>query len=188
MPIASDVLDEIAGCLEYPEPATAERARLAAGALASFHPAISSALWHLAVHLEQARHGEAEERYTTLFDVSPVCTLHVGYHLFGESYARGELLAGLAGELRPAGLSSDGDLPDFVPVLLRLLGRLGAEDARLLREGALVPGLRKMAEAVAEASDPWSRLVCALAEGLAEPGDVIEAPRLAASEAALSLG
>lgn len=187
MALDRSTLDELAACLEYPEATTAARARRAADSLASFHPEVAAALWNLAVFLERAACGEAEERYTTLFDVNPVCTLHVGYHLFGESYARGELLAGLAGELRKADVSMNGDLPDFVPVLLRLLGRLALDDARMLREAALLPGLRKIAEALAASNDPWSRLACTLPEALTESDDVIEEPRLDSTAAALSL-
>ena len=35
------------------------------------------------------------ELYTVTFDLNPVCTLDVGYHVFGESYKRGAFLAGL---------------------------------------------------------------------------------------------
>ncbi len=183
MAIAKAAIEQLATCLEYPGPHTAGQARQAAGALASQFGELQSALWALAVYLEGDCEGEAEERYTGLFDMNPVCTLHVGYHVFGDTYQRGELLAGLAAELRRAELPTDGELPDFLPTLLRLHGRLDAGDARMLREAALVPGLRKMAAALAESRDPWARLVCALPEALTEDDDVIDAPRPAMTPA-----
>lgn len=165
-------LDAVACCLEYPAPHTARQARLGATALASDHPLLSAALWNLAVYLERDVAHESEERYTALFDVSPVCTLHVGYHVFGDTYPRGEFLAALSAELRQAGVSTDGDLPDFLPTLLRLLQRLtDPEDQRSLRELALLPAVRRMGEALAESKDPWSRIVCALPEILGGVGD-----------------
>ncbi len=73
--------DLVAACLEYPRANTARDARRAAERAAGDHAALARALWELAVWLETAPAGEAEERYTTLFDLSPVCTLHVGYQV-----------------------------------------------------------------------------------------------------------
>lgn len=168
-------LDLVADCLEYPGRDTAARARRAAEEAASDHVELSRALWDLAVALEQAPLSEAEERYTALFDLDPVCTLHVGYHLFGETYARGEFLAGLGAELRQAGLSPGAELPDFLPTTLRLLGRLGAEDRHEFLEAALVPGLGRMADALRDSHSPWTLLVKALPAVLAPRADGLTA-------------
>jgi len=177
MSLDARTLDALAACLEYPTPDTAARARAAAGGLATDHPLLSAALWNLAVYLERDVAREAEERYTALFDVNPVCTLHVGYHVFGDTYPRGELLAALAAELRRHGIGTNGDLPDFLPTLLRLLGRLeDPEDRRLLRALALLPALRRMAGLLEDSKDAWSRILCALPAELAEEGDTVERP------------
>ena len=96
MAIDRETLDQLAACLDYPCPETPALARRAAERLAGDHVAVARALWELAVWLETAPAGEAEERYTALFDLQPVCTLHAGYQVFGDTYQRGELLAGLA--------------------------------------------------------------------------------------------
>lgn len=177
MGLDRSTLDLLADCLEYPGPDTAARARQAAAGVASFHPGLASPLWGLAVFLERAPLGEPEERYTALFDMNPVCTLHVGYHLFGDTYPRGEFLAGLGAELRRAGVSTNGDLPDFLPTVLRLLDRLhDAEDRRALQEAALLPALDRMRAALAESKDSWSHVLRALPEALAEEGDAPEQP------------
>jgi len=170
-------LDLLASCLDYPGPGAAPLARDAASGLASTEPELSSALFALAVFLERAAPGEAEERYTALFDINPVCTLHVGYHVFGESYARGEFLAALAAELRTAGVGTRGDLPDYLPTMLRLLGRIEQDDdRRSLRQLALLPALRKIATALARSTDPWSGLLRALPGALREASDPAAAP------------
>jgi nitrate reductase delta subunit len=172
MGLDRSTLDLLVDCLEYPGPETAARAREAAAGLASFHPELAGPLWELAVFLECAPSGEPEERYTALFDMNPVCTLHVGYHVFGDTYPRGEFLARLGGELRRAGVSTDGELPDFLPAVLRLLGRLDdPQSRRELREGALLPALGRMSEALAASTDPWSHLLRALPGALVEEGD-----------------
>jgi len=171
-------LDAVACCLEYPDAHTARQARLGANALASDYPLLSAALWSLAVYLERTPPGRAEERYTSLFDVNPVCTLHVGYHVFGDTYPRGEFLAALCAELRTAGVPTNGDLADFLPTLLRLLDRLAEpEDRRSLRQIALLPAVRRMAEALAASKDPWSGILRALPEILVDAEDAVGEPR-----------
>jgi nitrate reductase delta subunit len=175
-------LDLLVDCLEYPGPDTAARARRAAADLAPLHPELAGPLWDLAVFLERAPSGEPEERYTALFDMNPVCTLHVGYHLFGDTYPRGEFLAGLGAELRRAGVPVNGDLPDFLPTVLRLLGRLDdPESRRALRQGALLPALGRMGRALEPSKDPWSHLLRALPGALAEEGDAPQEPLRAAA-------
>ena len=70
---------------------------------------------------------ELQELYTRTFDLSPVCALEVGYHLFGEDYKRGEFLARLRETENPYELGQEQQLPDYLPVVLRLLGQM--EDA-----------------------------------------------------------
>lgn len=169
--LPAGTLEAIACCLEYPVDHTPRQARGGAHALASDHPQLSAALWSLAVQLEQGAH-EAEERYTAIFDVNPLCTLHVGYHVFGDTYPRGEFLAALCAELRRAGVPTNGDLPDFLPTLLRLLERIrDPEDQDSLRRLALLPAVRRMGAALAESKDPWSGIIRALPEVLADAED-----------------
>ena len=173
MAIDTVLLPQLAGCLEYPEPRSATWARTAASSLASLQPELSSALFALAVFLESSEAGEAEERYTALFDMNPVCTLHVGYHVFGDSYPRGEFLASLASELQRREVETKGELADFLPTVLRLLGRIeDGEDRRLLRELALLPALQAMSLSLVESQDPWSRVLRAMPGALVEAGDV----------------
>jgi nitrate reductase gamma subunit len=46
--------------------------------------------------------GDREELYTRTFDINPVCSLEIGWQLFGEEYHRGALLVRLRQELRRA--------------------------------------------------------------------------------------
>jgi nitrate reductase delta subunit len=157
-------LDTIAFLLEYPGIAFAskiEAARLESGGSEEMDRAFDA----LARHLESRGKAAAEEHYTQLFDLSPVCTLHIGYHLFGDAYGRGELLAGLVGELKKAGVPLGDEIPDFLPTLLRLVSRIEDDDDRhVFVEQVLLPGLDKMVDSLAESKDPWSAIVRALPE------------------------
>lgn len=162
MAIDGGTLDLVAACLDYPRRITPSLARHAAELLAGDHISLARAFWELAVWLETSPLGEAEERYTTLFDLQPVCTLHAGYQVFGDTYQRGEVLAGLAAELKRAGIACGQELPDFVPTLLRLSARLDDEDRRVLGETLLLPALFKIVEALKEAQAPWCSILRAL--------------------------
>lgn len=108
-----------------------------------------------------------QELYTQTFDLNPVCTLDIGYHLFGENYKRGELLAKLRETEAPFDLSQSNQLPDHLPVLLRLLTKLEDEELRLALIGEiLIPALSKMLEALNHTDNPYRDLIDVISKAL----------------------
>lgn len=90
---------------------------------------------------------ELQEFYTRTFDLSPVCALEIGYHLFGEDYKRGAFLARLRETENPYELCQENQLPDYLPVVLRLLARMEDEELRAEMTGfCVLPALNKMGE------------------------------------------
>jgi nitrate reductase delta subunit len=171
---ATDVstsLRAVADALEYPEGTSAVRLAQAAGPVASVDAAMGAAVGRLSSWLAAAAPGHAEERYSSLFDLRPVCTLHVGYHLFGEAYQRGALLSGLVAEMRKVGMAPGEELPDFLPNVLRLLAKTPpGEDRECLVDALLLPALTRMTEAMTDVDSPWADVVRALPEILAPLG------------------
>lgn len=108
-----------------------------------------------------------QELYTQTFDLNPVCTLDIGYHLFGENYKRGELLAKLRETEAPYDLGQANQLPDHLPVLLRLLAKLEDEELRqaLICE-LLIPALSKMLEALSQTDNPYRDLIEVISNAL----------------------
>ena len=103
---------------------------------------------------------KVQELYTQTFDLNPVCTLDIGYHVFGENYKRGELLAGLRETEAPYELGQANQLPDYLPVLLRLLVRLEDEELRLALIGEIViPALDRMLETLSQTNNPYRDLI-----------------------------
>lgn len=171
-------LDLVSLSLEYPDETVTAALAAAEPDAVSLGTALSEALDGLRAWLVSAGQHQAEESYTRLFDMSPVCTLHAGYHLFGDAYQRGALLASLAAELRLAGVPQrDGELPDFLPTLLRLAGRLPeGEERALLVDFLLLPALTRMNAALAGSPSPWAAVLAALPAALAPLGAGLEAP------------
>ena len=92
--------------------------------------------------------GQMEELYIETFDMNPAATLDIGWHLFGEDYARGELLVKLRSENRRYGVDERGELPDNLSVVLNLLTRLPAEESEAFAREYLLPSLRKIREGI----------------------------------------
>jgi nitrate reductase delta subunit len=115
---------------------------------------------------------ELQELYTRTFDLNPVCTLEIGYHVFGENYKRGLLLAHLRETESPWELGQDRQLPDYLPVLLRLIVRLNDRELResLISE-LMIPAVNKMIEALGQTENPYGDLLRMIKQVLA-----LEAP------------
>ncbi|MEZ5424122.1 MAG: hypothetical protein R2682_13660 [Pyrinomonadaceae bacterium] len=73
---------------------------------------------------------ELQELYAQSFDLNPNCALEIGYHLFGEDYKRGAFLANLRETQGELELGQEQQLPDYLPVLLRLLVHLKDDELR----------------------------------------------------------
>lgn len=104
--------------------------------------------------------SDLQEVYTRTFDLSPVCTLDIGYHLFGENYKRGVFLANLRETEAPFDLGQEHQLPDYLPVLLRLLTKLDDEELRsALIVDCMIPALEKMLKTLGEGENPYRHLI-----------------------------
>ncbi len=102
---------------------------------------------------------ELQELYTQTFDLNPACALEIGYHLFGEDYKRGAFLAKLRETQADLDLGQERQLPDHLPVLLRLLVHLDDDELRYaLVRHCLIPGLEKIIKAFKD-ENPYLVLV-----------------------------
>ena len=62
------------------------------------------------------------------FDVQAVCSLDIGYVLFGEDYKRAQLLVNLQSEHKAAGVDCGSELGDHLPNVLTLLSKTNDPD------------------------------------------------------------
>ena len=175
-PAYLEACETLAGALEYPGRSypdlIASLRDLIDRTLPGDHPDLQGIQQGL--RALEAKAPDREDRaglqmaYTDTFDLQPVCTLGCGYHVFGESYKRGRLLAGLQETADRYGIeASPRRLPDELPVLLRLLPRLleGDEEEREeafdLLSVCLLPALEKMEKAFGEDGHPFAVLITA---------------------------
>ncbi len=109
---------------------------------------------------------EFEELYTQTFDLNPVCSLEVGWHLFGEEYARGAFLVRMREELRKHGIPEATELPDHLTYALRLVERMAPADAGEFSARYLVPALDKMLAALEGKGNPYESVLREIREGV----------------------
>ena len=146
-----DTYEQLADLLEYPDANWDSRIHVCAndGSLTEFRSGV-------------AAHSlsEIQELYTRTFDLNPVCALEIGYHLFGENYKRGEFLANLRETEASFQLGQNCQLPDYLPVLLRLLTKLQDEELRTSLIGeCLIPAIDKMLRPLKESDNPYRFLL-----------------------------
>ncbi len=65
--------------------------------------------------------NKQEELYTRTLDLSPLAAPYIGYHIWGESYKRGEFMAQLNHEMKACQIDLEGELPDHLRPVLQYL-------------------------------------------------------------------
>ena len=97
--------------------------------------------------------------YVQTFDMTPEHDLHLTHHLFGDDRARGPALIDLSEHYRGAGLEmEDGEIPDFLPLILEYASTLDEMQARVfLGDAAKV--LQILAENLEKAGSPYAKLL-----------------------------
>ncbi len=99
-----------------------------------------------------------EEAYVRAFDFNPESALEVGWHLFGEDYARGDFLVKMRQLLHQYQIPESTELPDHLTSVLQVLEHLGPEDAGLFAEKNILPALQKVSSALASKENPYLTL------------------------------
>jgi len=102
---------------------------------------------------------EVEELYTRTFDLNPVCSLDLGWHLYAENYDRGTFLVQMRDALRKHGVEETLELPDHLPSVLRLLSRMEDTTARQLVVTSVLPAMKKMLAGFSDHDNPYFSLL-----------------------------
>jgi len=165
--------DLLAGLFDYPrEGGYAERLERCAATLEDGYPAAAALLEPLRKRVRGMSREQVEEMYTRTFDINAVCTLEIGWHIYGEDYARGAFLVRMRERLREMNLPESMELPDHLTHVLMLLGRLAGDDADGLAARYVLPGLEKMLAGMNDKDNPYRALLEALAGVVREDHDV----------------
>ena len=176
----------LAELLEYPRRSPHALAAACALAVRDRSPAAAAALDDVVAGLRALDSQECEELYAATFDLDPARSLDVGFQIFGETYKRGVFLVKIQRAVVAHGIDRGVELADHLPVLLRLLARLGddepnGEDGRSLAEDVILPATAKVLTTfdARPLDDPYRRLLEAAVALLQSDFDIdhVELPR-----------
>lgn len=100
-----------------------------------------------------------QQAYVDTFDMTPEHDLHLTHHLFGESRERGPAMVEISEHYKAAGLEvSNGELPDFLPLILEYVSTLDEIQARFfLNDAAKV--LTVLADNLDKVDSLYGRLI-----------------------------
>ena len=102
---------------------------------------------------------ELQEAYTQAFDLDAATSLHLTYHLMGDSEDRGKALAGLLWIYHREGFDTAlGELPDYLPMMLEFLAVCPEpKDAALF--WSCLGTVATLAQRLEEKQHPYARLM-----------------------------
>jgi nitrate reductase delta subunit len=154
--------DALAGLLAYPDAGYHQQVAACRQALAVGHPDATQLLDRFAGRIAALSAEELEELYTRTFDLNPVCSLEVGWHLFGENYSRGEFLVTMRQELRRSALPESRELPDHLTHVVAAVARMEPTQADRFTVTYLLPALEKMLKGLAGKDSPYEKVLEAI--------------------------
>lgn len=152
---------------EYPDRGYRERTELAAAAVP---PAAREQLAVFLTGIRGRSLADLEEAFIQAFDMNPDCSLDIGWHLFGEDYARGEFLVKLKTEHRRYGVDERSELPDHLPAVLRRLAAMPEEEAEAFARQFISPAIAKIHSNFKDSENAFARLFGVMAACLNETG------------------
>jgi len=142
-------LESLAQLFEYPGETYIDRCRAAGGG------AFADALGRMPV-------TEIQELFTSTFDWNPATSLDLGWHLYGEQYARGEFLVKMREEMRRYGVPETSELPDHMTNVLRVVARMDPETAQKFVREYVAPAVAKLVAALDQKQSPFAMLMRAV--------------------------
>lgn len=156
MLLPAEIYDLFGRMLSYPE---ADYQAVVAESRALLGAAAAADVGVFADRLQPLSVGDLQELFTMTFDLNPVSSPEVGWHLHGETYERGEFMVRARQLLRDCGIRESGELPDHLCHLLPALPRLPPAAARTLIGETILPALEKMIAPLAARDNPFDLLL-----------------------------
>lgn len=156
----------LATLLRYPEEGYGREAERCREFFSAEYPEVGIQVGEFADRTRSLSLEDMQVLYTSTFDLNPLCSLEIGWHLFGENYERGEFLVKMRGELRRFGVAESTELPDHLTHALELLARMETPEATSFATACLFPALDKMRTEMAGKSNPFENVLLAIERAL----------------------
>ncbi len=160
--MSADPYDSLAALLRYPDRAYLGGVDVCRRTLAAEGPGLAEPVERFAAAVGKMTVAELEELFTRTFDINPMCSLEVGWQLFGEEYARGAFLVRMRQEMRRLGLPESTELPDHLTHVLAILGRMKPDDADDFATACVLPALERMCAGLSNKDVPYEHALGAI--------------------------
>ncbi|MBT3431430.1 MAG: nitrate reductase molybdenum cofactor assembly chaperone, partial [Candidatus Thioglobus sp.] len=100
-----------------------------------------------------------QQSYVETFDMVPEHDLHLTHHIFGDDNGRGPALIDLSEHFKNEGLEvKDGEIPDFLPLILEYVATLDDMESRVFL-GDAKKIIKVIADNLDEAKSPYAKLI-----------------------------
>ena len=162
-----EAFDGLAKVLTYPGEHYTERVKgcsCSVGRLGPGHEAAAVKLDQFMNAVGEMSTGELEELYTRTFDINPVSSLEVAWHLHGETYERGAFLVQMRDLLRRCRIQESTELPDHITHVLQAVGRMDPSEGSEFISKNFLRALDRMLEGFAGKSNPYEYVLLAVRE------------------------
>lgn len=154
------LLNSLSQTLRYPIPDTKMLVIKLEKDLTEFDTKLARFLNNSLQYFENSTLPEQEELYTSTFDLSPKTFPYAAFHIWGDNYKRGLLMAGLKSTYAEYGIEILNELPDYIPLLLNLYTRINdSEKANSLRDELLIPALKNMESELKKTTNVYSEII-----------------------------
>lgn len=170
------MFEAVSFLLHYPSDRYRERLDQCVSILTEQEPEAALRIGRFGARTEGLPVEALQELFTQTFDLDPVCSLEVGWQLYGEEYARGNFLVAMRSLLREHGIEESGELPDHLVHLLPLLDRLEDPDRSEVIGQYIRPALAKMLKPFQGKKNPYEEVLRAMDMLLArqpQPSEVV---------------
>jgi nitrate reductase delta subunit len=165
----TEILDSFASILTYPSEDYKERVARCTALIADSTFGSGDAKLRALTNMEEFKFAtkelsiaDLEEFYTRTFDINPVSSLEVGWHLHGETYERGAFLVTMRDVLRQCSIEESSELPDHLTHALLAVGRMSDEEAAEFVSTRLLKAMDKMLEGFSEKENPYEHVLQAI--------------------------
>lgn len=159
--------DQLGALLRYPDAAYLADVDTCGHTLAAEEPDVAARVERFAAGVREMSVTDLEELFTRTFDINPVCSLEVGWQLFGEEYERGTFLVRMRQEMRRLGLAESTELPDHLAHVLAVLGRMEADRADDFAAACVLPAVERMCASLVGKDVPYEHALEAIRTFLA---------------------
>ncbi len=156
-------LRALSGLLCYPDEQTIEAAELLYIILQGELPEAAKCISEFGAFLDSHELWQVEEVFSATFDVNSECALEIGWHLFGEEYARGMFLVRMREELRRYGLEESVELPDHITHVLAVIAAMPEDEAKRFVTACVLPAIKKMNATMEGKDSPYRHVITCLA-------------------------